>query len=222
MLLGCCHCGEESSESIPPSESTPPSESESVSESDFASESVSESSIETITSTCIMNIGCPAVPRYLRWSLGPGAAPFACLDSFYVGDFKLELCSCQYVGTNNWTLVYVTTTRAKAVYVSPGVCTGDDNYTGPVGCTDYASAASMRYYAIIYRIPANAFAKVTVRAQAANAPDPSSPFNFHWGSAANLFGQETYDPCMFTPVTLTQQVLGFGPIGAATGVLSPW
>ena len=220
MLLGCCHCGEEPSESIPPSESTPPSESESVSESDSESESQSESSIETITSTCIMNIGCPAVPRYLRWHLDPGNN-LQCLAPFYVGDFKLELCSCQYTGVNNWTLIYVTKTRGKAVFVSSGVCTGDDNYPGPVVCNDYQAGASMRYYAIIYRIPTNSFAKVSVRAQAANTPNPSLPYNFHWGSAANLAGQEVYDQCMFTPVTLTRQNLGF-VVGSGTGVLSPW
>lgn len=90
MLLGCCHCGEE------PSDSTPPSESVESSQSD--SESSVIPTIGACTERCISGI---APTRYL---LTVSTTSVATCDAQYVGTFVLRISqgavgSCGYATT---------------------------------------------------------------------------------------------------------------------------
>lgn len=106
MLLGCCHCGEES-DSEPPSDSAPPSESQPPSE-DSLSES-SGSSLEVVSCFCVF-------PR--RWAFtlpGPnrvGASP--CCTS-YAGNRILHFVQC----TNPNSVVWATTERRSTIVTDP-------------------------------------------------------------------------------------------------------
>lgn len=94
MLIGCCHCGEELSESIPPSESTPPSESDSESASDSDSESGSSASESDVAALCMPVCG-GVFPRRYRLDVVDSGVFFpsrtCCAGSF--GSFTMHYTS---------------------------------------------------------------------------------------------------------------------------------
>jgi len=107
MLLGCCHCGEEQSESVPPSESTP-----SASESVLPSESDSGADYSVIGSSCIAAFGCAAIPRRLSWNIsvsgGSWDGDIDCICPPYNGTFTLKFCECNFTSLLGYRLFYAT------------------------------------------------------------------------------------------------------------------
>jgi len=105
MMLGCCHCGEEPSESVPPSESSPPSDSDG---SDLLSE---ESSLDVVSCFCVF-------PRRWTFTLPPpnrvGASP--CCTT-YAGLRTLHYVQC----TNPSQVVWETTER-RSTTVTGATC----------------------------------------------------------------------------------------------------
>lgn len=83
MLLGCCHCGQEPSDSIPPSESSQPSASDSQPSADV---------IQTIDTNCAPNIRrClnEIVPIRFGISVTKVGTPSAVCHPHYEGAFTL-------------------------------------------------------------------------------------------------------------------------------------
>jgi hypothetical protein len=101
MLLGCCHCGETPSESVPPSQSLPPSGSQSLPPS--GSESASASSIETRTCFCVF-------PRRWKFTFPNKTNPTggACCDQF-AGEHILDFVQCTNIDSVRWETAERTT-----------------------------------------------------------------------------------------------------------------
>lgn len=150
MLLGCCHCGDTPSESIPPSESVP-------SESLPPSDDLSGPSYSEIASTCISAFGCAAIPRRLTWAVSVGGGNWDgkadCLCASYDGTFTLKFCDCVFTTGIGYRLFYATdnlgvwrgrpgfpnTDLAGCRIKSAGVCTPAEG----------SVSSSRLYYAII-------------------------------------------------------------------------
>jgi len=142
MLIGCCHCGEE------PSESIPPSESESQSESIPPSDSDDGPSYSEITSSCIASFGCAAIPQRLTWTVPVATGNWDgspdCLCPNYDGTHVLKYCGCYYEpGPARYVLVYATDTL--------GVWRGRPGFpnTDLIGCRNKAPGACSPFVAAL-------------------------------------------------------------------------
>jgi hypothetical protein len=160
MLLGCCHCGQEPSESVPPSESIPPS----------ASASTSVSASNPISTTLALCEPCIAVPKKFSvtlsgWS-GLFAAHNACCSEIngtytiaiddianYSGGGVNYFGSCQF-----WKSADKCTNQNSATTVAP---TCDPHATRPliemVSILKTISSTTMRYALTVWTITPGGF-----------------------------------------------------------------
>jgi len=183
MLLGCCHCGETPSESIPPSVS----ESQSQSESVPPSESDSGPSYSEITSSCIAAFGCAAIPRRLTWNItvsgGSWDGDIDCLCPSYNGTFTLKFCECNFTTLLGYRLFYATDDlgrwRGRAGFPDTDLQGCRTKAAGTCTPIEGSLASSRLYYAIV--TPSNIRVVTTTYYSAQDTfPFPTSNVTREW------------------------------------------
>ena len=222
MLLGCCHCGETPSESIPPSQSLPPSTSQSLPPSTSQS---SGPDYSVIGSSCISAFGCAAIPRRLTWTIAVTTGNWDgkpdCLCPSYNGTFTLKFCECNYSALLGYRLFYATDDlgrwRGRTGFPNTDLQGCRNKSAGSCLPVEGSLSSSRLYYAIV--TPSNIRVVTTTYYSAQDTfPFPTSNITHQWEytGSPNCLASSSYS----LPLSPTVGA-GYSGCGWPTGTLTP-